>query len=84
MIDRLYRMLERIEQLPAEMQNEVAEQLADWVMPFDNLKEATTQHAHPKSLAGAWADLPDADEMIDELDRLRHLISPLPSRSTPT
>jgi hypothetical protein len=43
MIERLQRVLERIEQLPAEIQNEVAEQLEDWVMPFNNQKEAVTQ-----------------------------------------
>lgn len=70
MTERLHKVLTLIEQLPQTMQDEVAAQLEDWVEPF-NIPQ-------PKSFAGAWAHLPDADEMIDALDRLRHESVPTP------
>ena len=74
MIDRLHRVLTLIEQLSPQMQDEVAEQLEDWVAPLQN-----SSISYPQSLAGAWEHLSDADEMIDELDRLRHKSVPTPA-----
>jgi uncharacterized protein (DUF2342 family) len=71
MIERLQRAIEKIEHLPPEVQDEAANQLEVLAEPFE-------AHQASVSLAGAWRDLPDADTMIDELDRLRHSVPPTP------
>lgn len=75
MTDRLHRLFDRIEQLPATEQDEIAEQ-------FEALAELYLRKiAQPASLprpsyAGIWSDLPD--DMEDELDRMRHEVPPTP------
>lgn len=69
MTERLHRILEKVEHLPPYIQDEMAEQLEDWVEPYQE-----PGAFHPKSFAGAWANLPDADTMIDELEKQRHAV----------
>jgi hypothetical protein len=70
MIDRLHRALEHVDELPPDLQEQLA--------------EIIEQHTQPPSipadsLAGAWSDLPDTfDEMLDALDRIRHTSPPTP------
>jgi hypothetical protein len=71
MIVRLQQVIEKIEHLSPEIQDEAANQL-------EVLAGLVETNQAPKSLAGAWRDLPDADTMIDELDRLRHSVPPTP------
>jgi hypothetical protein len=71
--DRLQRVFVKLEQLPPTIQDEVAEQLEEWV----EFPHVAAQNGY-KSLAGAWANLPDGDEMIDILDQLRHSSVPTP------
>lgn len=71
MIDRLHRALEHIDELPPELQEQLA--------------EIIEQHTEPvripvTALAGAWSDLPDTfDAMLDTLDGIRHANPPTAS-----
>ena len=68
MIDRLHRALEHIDELPPELQEQLAEIIEQHTEPVDIPSEA---------LAGAWSDLPDTfDEMLDALDEIRHASPP--------
>ena len=70
MIDRLHRALEHVDELPLDLQEQLAEIIEQHTEPVDISSE---------SLAGAWSDLPDTfDEMLDALDRIRHASPPTP------
>lgn len=70
MIDRLHRALEHIDELPSEIQEQLAEIIEQHTEPVDFPASA---------LAGAWSDLPDTfDEMLDALDHIRHAAPPTP------
>ena len=70
MIDRLHRALEHIDELPPELQEQLAEIIEQHTEPVDFPASA---------LAGAWSDLPDTfDEMLDTLDEIRHASPPTP------
>ncbi len=70
MIERLQRAIEHVNELPPDIQ--------------DQLAEIIEQHTEPvqmpaNDLAGAWSDLPDTfDEMLDALDHIRHASPPTP------
>ena len=72
-IDRLHRALEYIDELPPELQEQLAEIIEQHTEPLDMPLE---------SLAGAWSNLPDTfDEMLDTLDtldKIRHASPPTP------
>jgi hypothetical protein len=70
MIDRLQQAIGLIENLPPEIQEQAARQLEAMAQPY--------QVPSKTRLAGIWHDLPDADTMIDEIDRLRHESVPTP------
>ncbi|MGH2516876.1 MAG: hypothetical protein ACRDHP_14585 [Ktedonobacterales bacterium] len=67
MIERLQRALEHVEELPATVQEEVAELLEQFTEPYD---------IPTNSLAGSMPDLPDDAEEI--LLRWRHESPPSP------
>lgn len=70
MIDRLHRALEHIDELPPELQEQLAEIIEQHTEPIEIPIEA---------LAGVWSDLPDTfDEMLDALDEIRHASPPTP------
>lgn len=70
MIDRLHRALEHIDELPPELQEQLAEIIEQHTESVDFPVSA---------LAGAWSDLPDTfDEMLDTLDDIRHASPPTP------
>ena len=79
MIERLQQVLSRIEQLPPEVQEEVAAQLEVLTEPFEELANAKTNRTREKgrSLAGAWRDLAWDDE-VEAFDRMRHATQPTP------
>ena len=70
MIARLRRALEHVDELPPDIQEEIAEQIEQHV----GLSEST-QH-WDRSLAGVWSDLPD--DMEETLLRWRHEAPPSP------
>jgi hypothetical protein len=67
MIERLQRALEHIDELPTPIQEELAEQIEQYLEPFDLPKG---------SLAGSMPDLPDDTEEI--LLRWRREVPPTP------
>jgi len=67
MIERLARALEHVEELPDEIQTELAEQIEQY---------ATLLHLPAGSLAGCMPDLPDDAEEIRM--RRRHEVPPTP------
>jgi hypothetical protein len=70
MIERLQRALDHVDELPEDMQEQLAEIIEEHTEPAS---------VPPGSLAGSWGDLPDTfDEMLDELDRIRHASQPTP------
>ncbi len=70
MIDRLHRALEHVDELPPELQEQLAEIIEQHTQAADMPLE---------SLAGAWSDLPDTfAEMLGALDEIRHASSPTP------
>ena len=72
--ERLHRALARIEQLPPEVQDELAEQLEAWAEPAQD-----TATSRPRGrVAGIWRDRTDLADMIEELERLRHEAPPTP------
>jgi hypothetical protein len=79
MIERLQRVLTRIEQLPPEAQEEAAAQLEILTEAFEAIPSAKTNRAREKgkSLAGVWRDLAWDDE-AEAFDRMRHDTQPTP------
>ncbi|MDQ6659704.1 MAG: hypothetical protein M3Z24_01920 [Chloroflexota bacterium] len=79
MIERLQQVLTRIEQLPPEVQEEVAAQLEVLTEPFEEISNGKTNRTREKdrSLAGAWRDLAWDDE-AEAFDRMRHGTQPTP------
>ena len=86
MIDRLQDVLPYLEQLPPEAQEEAATYIESLAEAFkhESLTPGRVQHT-PHELqsaerwedpAGAWHDLPD--NMLEELDQLRHANPPTP------
>jgi len=83
MIDRLQDVLPYLEQLPPEVQEEAATYLESLAEAFKHESIAPERIQHEvQSLerwedpAGAWRDLPD--DMLEELDKLRHAAPPTP------
>jgi hypothetical protein len=77
MIERLQRVLTRIEQLPPEVQEEAAAQLELLTEAFEAIPTTKTNSAREKrrSLAGVWSDLAWDDE-VEAFDRMRHATEP--------
>lgn len=82
MIDRLQDMLPYLEQLPPEAQEEAAAYIEALT---ESLERTSRLHGHAPAReleeqwqdpAGAWRDLPD--DMLEELDQLRHANPPTP------
>ena len=70
MIERLQHALDHVVELPADLQEQLAEIIEQHTEPLE---------VPAGSLAGAWSDLPDTfDEMLDALDRIRHASPPTP------
>jgi hypothetical protein len=72
--ERLHRALAKIEQLPPEAQDELAEQLELWTEPIQTFPASRSR----KRVAGIWRDRADLADMIEELERLRHEAPPTP------
>lgn len=72
MIERLHRVLTRIEQLPLEIQEEAAAQLEILTEAFEAIPNAKTNRGREEggSLAGVWRDLAWDDE-VEAFDRMR-------------
>ncbi len=79
MIERLQQVLTRIEQLPPEVQEEVAAQLEVLTEPFEVIPDAkiNKNRQQGSSLAGAWRDL-DWDDEVEAFERMRHDTQPTP------
>lgn len=79
MIERLQQVLTRIEQLPPELQEEVAAQLEVLTEPFEAIPniEMNQVREKGKSLAGVWRDL-EWDDEAEAFDRMRHTTQPTP------
>lgn len=86
MIERLQRALEHVEELSAEAQLELAQQIEALSAPLENLPTLHTMPADealPQSvrvalaLGGAWSDLQDDDEFA-AFERMRHEVAPTP------
>ena len=75
MIERLQQVLTRIEQLPPEIQEEVAAQLEILAEPLEAIPNRT--RGKGRSLAGAWRDLAWDDE-AEAFDRMRHATQATP------
>ena len=86
MIDRLQNMFPQVEQLPPEAQEELATYLEALIAVLER-KTFTSQYLQQtlltkqgaefrEDLFGVWKDLPD--DMLDELDRIRHSNPPTP------
>ena len=86
MIERLQRALEHIEELPPEVQEDLAAQIEEMTAPIGKSPQAShlpDDESLPKSVRdalavfGAWRDLQDDDE-FEALDRIRHSVPPTP------
>lgn len=86
MIERLQRALKHVEELPPEVQEQLAEQIEEWTEPLDEPPGSSSgggEDSLPKSVldalavAGAWRDLQGDDE-FEALDRIRHASPPTP------
>ena len=67
MIERLARALKHVEELPDDVQEELAEQIEQYVAPV---------RLPASSLAGSMPDLPD--DLEETILRWRHATSPTP------
>lgn len=74
MIERLARALEHVEELPLEVQEELAEQI-EFYRRAGDLGAPGPSSVH-RSFAGIWRDLPD--DMEETLLRWRHEAIPTP------
>ncbi|HEU5439588.1 MAG TPA: hypothetical protein VFU88_09885 [Ktedonobacterales bacterium] len=86
MIERLQRALKHVDELPPELQEEIAQIIEDNTEPLEPAPSTVEQpdYAHlPPSVraalavSGAWADMQDDDEFA-ALDRIRHESKPTP------
>lgn len=76
MIERLARAIEHLQELPVDVQEEIAEQI-EMIAGLDHeTNEAVPTDSPKRSYAGIWADLPD--DMEETLLRWRHEIPPTP------
>jgi hypothetical protein len=77
MIERLYRTFEELEQLPTEVQEEVAAQIE--TLLAERKSAGQPQQHQPSALdrIGAWSDIP-WEQMEEELDTIRHESQPTP------
>ncbi len=67
MIERLRRALEHVDELPEVIQDELAEQIEDLLAPDQPLPSLPA--GSPEALNGTDGDF---DQMIEDLDRIRH------------
>ena len=81
MIDRLQDILPYLEQLPPEAQEEAATYIESLTEAFKHKDLASGRIQHEfqsaeiwEDPAGAWRDLPD--NMLEELDQIRHANPP--------
>jgi hypothetical protein len=74
MIERLARALEHIEEVPAEVQEELAEQIE--LFSGGDGRDTVGSARGRRSFAGIWRDLPD--DMEETLLRWRHEAAPTP------
>jgi hypothetical protein len=82
----LQRALKHVEELPPELQEEIAQIIEDNTVPLEPASSTAEQpdcaHLPPSvraalAVAGAWADMQDDDEFT-ALDRIRHESKPTP------
>jgi hypothetical protein len=87
MIERLQRSLAHIEELSAEMQEDLAQQIEEMTEPLDhpstrdNLPADETLSPAARAamaLGGAWRALQDDDEFA-YFERIRHEVPPSPT-----
>lgn len=83
MIDKLNEMLPHLEQLPEETQEVVATYIEVLIETLERNARVhgSIQQMSPtidpwRDPAGAWSDLPDT--LLEDLDRLRHVVPPTP------
>jgi hypothetical protein len=69
MIERLQKAMQQIDEIPLELQDQIAE-LIESAAP-SSISQRTDHYF------GIWKDL-DTDDMLGELDRLRHEVPPTP------
>lgn len=75
-IERLARAIERLPELPEDVQEEIAEQI-EMIAGLDpDAGEPPRRVRDALSMAGVWADLPD--DMEETLLRWRHESTPTP------
>ncbi|HKD75828.1 MAG TPA: hypothetical protein VKB76_10045 [Ktedonobacterales bacterium] len=70
MIEHLQRALQRVDELPEAVQEEIALHIEEILLPEPADKV-------PPTFAGMWADLQGDDEFA-YLDRIRHEVPPTP------
>jgi hypothetical protein len=70
MIERLARALEHIDEVPVDVQQELAEEIEQYS------QQPHVGASRARRLAGAWSDLPD--DMEDTLLRWRREVPPTP------
>lgn len=85
MIERLQRAIAHLDQLPADVQEELAIVIEDYTESYEEPEAPENGSAsgtlkpdvrQALSLAGAWSDLPD--DFLEVLDRMRHETAPTP------
>ncbi len=69
MIERLQKAMQQIDEIPSELQDQIAE-LIESAAPSSISRRAD-------HFFGIWNDL-DAVDMLDELDRMQHEVPPTP------
>lgn len=89
MIERLQRAMEHIDELPPDVQEEIAALIEEWAEPAEMVPQANGHQPDvseadlPKTvrdalaMMGAWRDMQDDDEFA-ALDRIRHESEPTP------
>lgn len=82
MIERLQQAFAQAEQLPPDLQEELATQIESLLSAEANEAAHTPEHPNTEphnalDLAGAWSDIP-WESMERELDRIRHSNPPTP------
>ena len=85
MTDRLQTMINRLQQLPPQELEEVADRIEELLeqlerrVPARKIRQSTSSW---RDLIGSWSG-DDVDEMFTEMDRIRHANPPSPPLEMP-